>query len=84
MLAAVLFVAAAVTLIAGLLLVLVVVGIRQEPPNAVMARQARRPAAALVRHLTGVYVRRPSPAEDTDTAHHCSCLAGHGTEGDGR
>ena len=83
MLAALLFVAAAMALVAGLLFAVVVAGIRQEPTNAEMTSRARRPTAALARRLLGVYVRRPYPAEDTD-AHRCSCLAGHGSEGDGR
>jgi hypothetical protein len=83
MLAVLLFVAAAATLIIALLFAVVVIGIRQEPPNAEMARRARRPTAALARCLLGAHVRRPYPAEDTD-AHRCSCLAGHGTEGDSR
>ena len=83
MLAALLFVAAAAALIATLLLALVVVGIRQEPPNTEMARHARRPTAALARCLLGVYVRRPDVPEDAD-ADRDSCLAGHGTEEDGR
>ena len=83
MLAALLFVAAAMALVAVLLFAVVVAGIRQEPANAEMTSRARRPTAALARLLLGVYVRRPYPAEDT-TAHRCSCLAGHGSEGDGR
>ena len=83
MLAGLLFVAAAIALIVVLLFTVVVAGIRQEPKDAEMTSRARRPTAALARLLLGVYVRRPSPAEDTD-AHRCSCLAGHGSEGDGR
>ena len=83
MLAVLLFVAAAMALIAVLLFAVVVAGIRQEPANAEMTSRAQRPTAALARLLLGVYVRRPNPAEDT-TAHRCSCLAGHGSEGDGR
>jgi len=83
MLAALLFVAAVATLIATLLLALVVVGIRQEPRNTEMARQARRPIAALARCLLGVHVRRPDLPEDGH-AQRDSCLAGHGTEEDGR
>ena len=83
MLAALLFVAAAMALVAVLLFAVVVAGIRQEPANAEMTSRAQRPTAALARLLLGVYVRRPYPAEDT-TAHRCSCLAGHGSEGDGR
>ncbi len=83
MLAVVLFVAAAMALVAVLLFAVVVAGIRQEPANAEMTSRARRPTAALARLLLGVYVRRPSPPEDS-TAHRCSCLAGQGSEGDGR
>ena len=83
MLTVVLFVAAAMALVAVLLFAVVVAGIRQEPANAEMTSRAQRPTAALARLLLGVYVRRPNPAEDT-TAHRCSCLAGHGSEGDGR
>ena len=83
MLTVLLFVAAAMALVAVLLFAVVVAGIRQEPANAEMTSRAQRPTAALARLLLGVYVRRPDPAEDT-TAHRCSCLAGHGSEGDGR
>ena len=83
MLTVLLFVAAAMALVAVLLFAVVVAGIRQEPANAEMTSRAQRPTAALARLLLGVYVRRPNPAEDT-TAHRCSCLAGHGSEGDGR
>ena len=83
MLTVLLFVAAAMALVAVLLLAVVVAGIRQEPANAEMTSRAQRPTAALARLLLGVYVRRPNPAEDT-TAHRCSCLAGQGSEGDGR
>ena len=83
MLAALLFVAAAMALIVVLLLAVVVAGIRREPTDAEMTSRAPRATAALARRLLGVYVRRPYPAEDT-TEHRCSCLAGHGTEGDGR
>ena len=83
MLAALLFVAAAMALVAVLLFAVVVAGIRQEPANAEMTSRAQRPTAALARLLLGVYVRRPDPRR-TSTAHRCSCLAGHGSEGDGR
>ena len=68
MLAALLFVAAAMALVAVLLFAVVVAGIRQEPANAEMTSRAQRPTAALARLLLGVYVRRPYPAEDTDRA----------------
>ena len=68
MLAVLLFVAAAMALVAVLLFAVVVAGIRQEPTNAEMTSRAQRPTAALARLLLGVYVRRPNPAEDTDRA----------------
>jgi hypothetical protein len=83
MFAALLFVAAAMALVAVLLFAVVIAGIRQEPANAEMTSRAQRPTAALARLLLGVHVRRPYPAEDT-TAHRCPCLAGHDSEGDGR
>jgi hypothetical protein len=82
MLAALLFVAAAIALVVVLLFAVVVAGIRQEPVNAEITSRARRPTAALARRLLGVYVRRSYPADDTDT-HRCSCLAGQGSHGDG-
>jgi len=64
----------ALTLIvlAGILLVLVllgvvVVGIRQEPRSTELSDVAPSPIAVLVRRLTGLYVRRPTPtAVSTD------------------
>lgn len=83
MLATLLFVAAAVALVAVLLFAVVVAGIRQEPADAEMTSRAQRPTAAVARRLLGVYVRRPDPAEDT-IAHRCSRLAGQGSEGERR
>lgn len=83
MLAVLLFVVAAMAFVVVLLLAVVAAGIRQEPANAEMTCRAQRPTAALARLLLGVYVHRPSPAEDT-TAHRCSRLAGQGSEGDGQ
>jgi len=48
----------------GLVLVVlavVVVGIRQEPPAQELTRQAPRLMARLTRRLLGVYVRTPDP-----------------------
>jgi hypothetical protein len=44
-----------------ILLAVIVVGIRQEPPRAELSDVAPSPIAVLVRRLTGLYVRRPSP-----------------------
>jgi hypothetical protein len=46
------------------LLVIVVVGSRQEPPEDELAEQAPSLVAALVRRLLGVYVRKPDSALD--------------------
>ena len=83
MLAALLFVAAAVALIAVLLLVLVVAGIRQEPSATEMATRAPRATASLVRWLLGVHVRRPGGPENGDVRQG-SCFAGQGSEGERR
>jgi hypothetical protein len=83
MLAALLFVVTAIALIVVLLLVVVIAGIRQEPAGTEMSSRAPRATAALTRRLLGVHVRRPYPAEDT-TADRCSCLVGHGAEGESR
>jgi uncharacterized membrane protein (Fun14 family) len=77
MLAVVLLVAVGVALISVLLLVMVVVGIRQEPPNSALNKRAQRPTAALTRHLLGVCVRRPDELEDAQLDEH-SFLAGQG------
>jgi len=64
----------------GLVLVvlaLVVIGIRQEPPAQELTGQVPRLIARLARRLLGVYVRRPDPsaipgqqrAEPSRTAH---------------
>ena len=42
-----------------LLLVIVMIGIRQEPPTEELSEQAPSPIAAFVRHLLGIYVRKP-------------------------
>ena len=83
MLAALLFVAAALALIVALLLAVVVAGIRQEPTDATMSSRAPRPTAALARLVLGAHVRRPDPADDADK-NRCSCLAGQGSEGQRR
>jgi excisionase family DNA binding protein len=48
-----------VTVLAVLLLIIVVIGIRQEPPMEELREQAPSLTTALVRHLLGVYVRKP-------------------------
>jgi hypothetical protein len=84
MLAALLFVAAALALIVALLLAMVVAGIRQEPTDVRMTSRAPRPTAALARLLLGAHVRRPDSADDVVDEHRCSCLASQGSEGQRR
>ena len=45
-----------------ILLGVVVVGIRQEPPWTELSEVAPSPIAAMIRRLLGLYVRRPTPA----------------------
>jgi hypothetical protein len=65
-------------ILAVLLLLIVVIGIRQEPPTEELSGQAPSPIAAFVRCLLGVYVRRPdSPSRlDRGGKGHASLLAG--------
>jgi hypothetical protein len=46
------------------LLAIVVIGIRQEPPTDELRRQAPNLMAALIRRVLGVYVRKPDPSLD--------------------
>jgi hypothetical protein len=59
-----------VLVVIGVVLVLlgvVVVGIRQEPPWTKLSEVAPSPIAVVVRRLLGLYVRRPTPtADNTD------------------
>jgi hypothetical protein len=45
-----------------ILLGVVVVGIRQEPPWTELSEVAPSPIAAMIQRLLGLYVRRPTPA----------------------
>ena len=83
MLAALLFLAAALALIVTLLFAVVVAGIRQEPTDTKMASRAPQPTAALARLLLGAHVRRTDSLDEVDE-HQCSCLAGQGSEGQRR
>jgi hypothetical protein len=52
-----------VTVLVVLLLAIVVIGVRHEPQTEELSEQAPSLIAAFVRHLLGVYVRKPdSPA----------------------
>jgi hypothetical protein len=61
-----LIVLAGITLVL-ILLGVVVVGIRQEPPGTELSDVAPSPIAAMVRRMVGLSVRRPTPtAADAD------------------
>jgi len=61
-----------------LLLLIVVIGIRQEPPTEELSGQAPSLIAAFVRRLLGVYVRKPDspPKLDQGDKDHAALLAG--------
>jgi hypothetical protein len=60
-----------------LLLLIVVIGIRQEPSMEELSGQTPSPVAAFVRRLLGVYVRKPdSPKLDQGGKGHAPLLAG--------
>jgi hypothetical protein len=50
-----------VTALVLILFGVIVVGIRQESPNAELSSVAPNPVAVMVRRLLGLYVRRPTP-----------------------
>jgi hypothetical protein len=73
MLTALTLVVLAVILLVLVLLGVVVVGIRQEPRSAELSDVAPSPIAVMVRRLTGLYVRRPTPTPvSTDRQEACS------------
>jgi hypothetical protein len=59
-----------------ILLAVVVVGIKQEPPAEQMTSQPPSAITAWVRHLLGLYVRRPGLSRRADEDHGESCLTG--------
>ena len=54
----------AVMVLILVLLAIVVIGMRQEPPTDELSMRAPSPFAALVRRMLGVYVRKPDPGLD--------------------
>ena len=54
-------------LLVVLLLVIVVIGIHQEPSMEELREQAPSRTTVFVRHLLGVYVRKPPPKPDEET-----------------
>ena len=53
------------------LLAVVVIGMRQEPSEDELRRQAPNLMAALVRRVLGVYVRKPDPSLDERNGEPC-------------
>jgi hypothetical protein len=66
MLAILVLVVGFVTILAVLLLVIVVIGIRQELPTEELSEQAPSLIAAFVRRLLGTYVRKPYSPHNLD------------------
>jgi hypothetical protein len=60
------------------LLALVVIGIRQEPPAQELTGHVPRLMARLARRLLGVYVRRPDPSATPDQQHAEPSRPAHG------
>jgi hypothetical protein len=56
----------AVTVLVLVLLAVVVVGIKQEPPSEELKRQPPNVVSAWVRRLLGVYVRKPEQPPNED------------------
>jgi hypothetical protein len=67
----------ALAVLAVVVFVAVVVGIRSEPRYQ-MATRPQRPLAALIRRLLGVYVGKPSDAGSDDNRE--ECLTGSSTD----
>jgi hypothetical protein len=67
-----------ITILVVLLLVIVVIGIRQEPPTEELSEQAPSLIAAFVRRSLGLHVRKPDCPPNLDRADkgHTSLLAG--------
>ena len=82
MLTALILVVFAVIVLVLILLGVIVVGIRQEPRDAELSDVAPSPIAVLVRRLTGLYVRRPTPPADSTTDKRKARRACDADEGD--
>jgi hypothetical protein len=78
MLTILILVVGSLAILVVLLLFIVVIGIRQEPPTEELSGQAPSPIAVFVRCLLGVYVRKPNspPKLDQGDKGHASLLAG--------
>ena len=69
---------AALTILAVLMFVAVVLGIRSESGYREMSTRARRPLALMVRRLLGVYVGKPADADAEGKRE--ECLTGGSTD----
>jgi NADH:ubiquinone oxidoreductase subunit 6 (subunit J) len=83
MLIAVIVLVFVMTVLALVLFAVVVAGIKTEPPHEELGSKAPSLIAAVTRRLLGVYVSKPTDADDREV-----CLAGYGTgqseDGEGR
>jgi hypothetical protein len=68
----------ALAIVAVLMFVAVVLGIRSESGYREMSTRAQRPLAVMVRRLLGVYVGKPADADSED--HREECLTGGSTD----
>ena len=75
---AILILSAAAMGLVLVVLALVVVGIRQEPPTQELTGQVPRLIARLARRLLGVSVRRPDPSAIPDHQHAEPSRTAHG------
>jgi hypothetical protein len=82
MLTALISLVTAISALVLILLALVVVGIRREPPTTELSSRPPSPIAGLTRRLLGAYVRRPDLAGAADKPD--TCPAGHAANDEGR
>jgi hypothetical protein len=68
----------ALAILAVLMFVAVVLGIRSESGYREMSIRAQRPLAVMVRRLLGVYVGKPADADSEDNRE--ECLTGSSTD----
>jgi len=69
---------AALTVLAVIVFVVVVIGIHSESGYRTMPTRTQRPLAVIVRRLLGVHVRKPSNTEATHNPE--ECLTGASTD----
>jgi hypothetical protein len=69
MLAALIWVVLAAIVLVLILLAVIVVGIRREPPRSELSDVAPSPFTAMIRRMLGLYVRRAAPSAVTADRH---------------